>query len=91
MVFGGDLDDEDGSTVGYERFGCDGEDFMQWDMKTLTWVAPAPQAVTTERRWDQITDWNPYLRNYLTKECADWLKKHLAYGESALQRTGRVT
>ncbi|XP_059900020.1 class I histocompatibility antigen, F10 alpha chain-like [Gadus macrocephalus] len=48
-----DDDDEDGTTDGYRQYGYDGEDFIAWDMKTMTWVAPVPQAVSTKQRWNQ--------------------------------------
>uniref|UniRef100_A0A8C5CUA4 Ig-like domain-containing protein n=1 Tax=Gadus morhua TaxID=8049 RepID=A0A8C5CUA4_GADMO len=86
---GCEWDDEDGTTEGYEQYGYDGEDFISLDLKTLTWVAPVHQAFATKLRWDHDTALNQYVKNYLTKECVDWLKKLLAYGKSTLQRTGR--
>uniref|UniRef100_A0A8C5FJ92 MHC class I-like antigen recognition-like domain-containing protein n=1 Tax=Gadus morhua TaxID=8049 RepID=A0A8C5FJ92_GADMO len=75
-MYGCEWDDDDDSTDGYEQFGYDGEDFLSLDLKTLTWVAPVQEAVTTKQRWNR------------NKECVDWLKKYLAYGKSTLQRTG---
>ncbi|CAL8236738.1 unnamed protein product [Arctogadus glacialis] len=86
-MYGCEWDDEDGTTEGYEQYGYDGEDFISLDLKTLTWVAPVHQALSTKRRWEQDTARNQYLKNYYTKECVDWLKKYLAYGKSTLQRT----
>ncbi|CAL8253984.1 unnamed protein product [Lota lota] len=86
-MYGCEWDDEDGTTDGYNQFGYDGEDFIAFDLKTLTWIAPVPQAVTTKQKWDQNRAHNQYLRNYYNKECVDWLKKYLAYGKSTLQRT----
>ncbi|CAL8287219.1 unnamed protein product [Gadus morhua 'NCC'] len=88
---GCEWDDEDDTTDGYRQFAYDGEDFLAWDLKTLTWVAPVRQAVSTKLRLDQDRALNQYFKNYYTKECVDWLKKFLAYGKSTLQRTGRVT
>ena len=90
-MFGCEWDDEDDSTNGYDQFGYDGEDFIALDLRTLTWVAPVPQALPTKQRWDQDKARNEHKKNYYTKECVDLLKKHLAYGKSILQRTGRVT
>ncbi|XP_030193825.1 class I histocompatibility antigen, F10 alpha chain-like isoform X1 [Gadus morhua] len=86
---GCEWDDEDGTTEGYEQHGYDGEDFLSFDLKTLTWVAPVHQAFATKLRLDHDTAWNQYKKNYYTKECVDWLKKLLAYGKSTLQRTER--
>ncbi|CAL8239219.1 unnamed protein product, partial [Gadus morhua 'NCC'] len=88
-MFGCEWDDEDGTTDGYEQYGYDGEDFIALDLKTLTWVAPVPQALPTKQRWDQDKARNEHKKNYYTKECVDLLKKHLAYGKSILQRTER--
>ncbi|XP_056431207.1 major histocompatibility complex class I-related gene protein-like [Gadus chalcogrammus] len=89
QMYGCEWDDEDGTTEGYEQWGFDGEDFLALDLKTMTWVAPVRQALTTKLRWDHDTAYNQYLKNYYTKECVDWLKQLLAYGKSTLQRTER--
>ncbi|XP_030193744.1 major histocompatibility complex class I-related gene protein isoform X6 [Gadus morhua] len=86
---GCEWDDEDGTTEGYHQYGYDGEDFISWDLKTLTWVAPVHQALTTKHKWEGLRGRNQYLKNYYAKECVDWLKKYLAYGKSTLQRTER--
>ncbi|XP_056431272.1 major histocompatibility complex class I-related gene protein-like isoform X2 [Gadus chalcogrammus] len=86
---GCEWDDEDGTTEGYQQYGYDGEDFLSMDLKTLTWVAPVHQALTTKHRWEHNRALMEKLKHYYTKECVDWLKKYLAYGKSTLQRTER--
>ncbi|CAL8287260.1 unnamed protein product [Gadus morhua 'NCC'] len=47
VMSGCEWDDEDDTTDGHEQYAYDGEDFIAFDLKTLTWVAlgpPAPQA-----------------------------------------------
>ena len=88
---GCEWDDEDDITDVYHQYGYDGEDFLVFDLKTLTWIAPVPQAFFTKQRLDQNRAQLQYLKNFYTKECVDELKKLLAYGKSTLQRTGRVT
>uniref|UniRef100_A0A8C5AQN0 Ig-like domain-containing protein n=1 Tax=Gadus morhua TaxID=8049 RepID=A0A8C5AQN0_GADMO len=89
VMSGCEWDDEDDTTDGYRQHAYDGEDFIAFDLKTLTWVAPVRQAVPTKLRWDQNRADNQYRKNYYTKECVEWLKKYLAYGKSTLQRTER--
>ncbi|KAK0130941.1 Major histocompatibility complex class I-related gene protein [Merluccius polli] len=89
MMYGCEWDDEDHTTDGYFQYGYDGEDFIAFDLKTLTWIAPTSKAFFTKQRWDQDRGLREYRKNYLTKVCVDWLKKHVAYGKSTLQRTER--
>ncbi|KAK0139409.1 Major histocompatibility complex class I-related gene protein [Merluccius polli] len=86
---GCEWDDEDDTTDGYKQFGYDGEDFIVLDLKNLRWIAPTPQAFITKLKWDQDRAELEYDKNYFNKVCVDWLKKHLDYGKSTLQRTER--
>ncbi|XP_029919894.1 class I histocompatibility antigen, F10 alpha chain-like isoform X1 [Myripristis murdjan] len=85
-MYGCEWDDLTGVTNGYEQHGYDGEDFLVFDLKTKTWIAPTPQAVITKHKWDRNTGQNEYLYNYYTQECIDWLKKYVGYGRSTLLR-----
>ncbi|KAK0133866.1 Major histocompatibility complex class I-related gene protein [Merluccius polli] len=89
QMYGCEWDDEDDTTDGYNQYGYDGEDFIVLDLKTLTWIAPTPQAFITKLSWDQDSARFKYMKYYHTKECVDWLKTLLAYGKSTLQRTER--
>nr|XP_024654132.1 class I histocompatibility antigen, F10 alpha chain [Maylandia zebra] len=79
--------DETGEVSGYMQYGYDGEDFISFDLKDQTWVAPKQQAEITKNKLDSdratITQW----KNYLTQECPEWLKKYVTYGRSSLMRT----
>uniref|UniRef100_A0A667XSC6 Ig-like domain-containing protein n=1 Tax=Myripristis murdjan TaxID=586833 RepID=A0A667XSC6_9TELE len=86
-MYGCEWDDETGVTNGFYQFGYDGEDFIAFDLRTKTWIAPTPQAVITKHEWDRDADQNERWKNYLTQECIDWLKKYLDYGRSSLLRT----
>uniref|UniRef100_A0A667XZW1 Ig-like domain-containing protein n=1 Tax=Myripristis murdjan TaxID=586833 RepID=A0A667XZW1_9TELE len=87
VMYGCEWDDETGDTNGFSQHGYDGEDFVVFDLRTKTWIAPTPQAVITKHKWDRDTGQNEYLYHYFTQECIDWLKKYVGYGRSTLLRT----
>ncbi|KAM4633734.1 major histocompatibility complex class I-related gene protein-like [Polymixia lowei] len=87
LMYGCEWDNETGDTDGYYQFGYDGEDFISLDLKTLTWIAPTPQAIFTKQSWDQDKADSAYRKNYLNSICVEWLKKYVDYGKSFLQRT----
>uniref|UniRef100_A0A668SV71 Ig-like domain-containing protein n=1 Tax=Oreochromis aureus TaxID=47969 RepID=A0A668SV71_OREAU len=87
LFYGCEWDDEVGNITGYHRYGYDGEDFIVFDLKTETWIAPKEQAFITKLNWDRDADGNTEIKNYLTQECVDWLKKYVNYGRYTLMRT----
>ncbi|XP_053721242.1 class I histocompatibility antigen, F10 alpha chain-like [Synchiropus splendidus] len=87
VMHGCEWDDETGEVRGHYQLAYDGQDFLSWDLKTLTWVAAKPQAVITKHQWDNNEGWNKYLQNYLKTQYPMWLKKLLEYGKSSLLRT----
>ncbi|XP_036945840.1 major histocompatibility complex class I-related gene protein-like [Acanthopagrus latus] len=86
-MYGCEWDDETGEIYGYDQWGYDGEDFIVFDLKTETWIAPTPQAVITKHKWDNDKAWIAQDKHYLTQICPDWLKKYVDYGRSVLMRT----
>ncbi|KAK2920771.1 hypothetical protein Q8A73_000256 [Channa argus] len=91
VMFGCDWDDETDEVTGYHQEGYDGEDFIVFDLKTETWIAPKPEAVITKLKWDNDKARIAQRKNYLTQICPEWVKKYVNYGSSSLLRTGRTT
>uniref|UniRef100_UPI0037E9336F major histocompatibility complex class I-related gene protein-like n=1 Tax=Semicossyphus pulcher TaxID=241346 RepID=UPI0037E9336F len=86
-MYGCELDDETQDVNAFKQYGYDGEDFVVMDFKTMTWIAPTPQAVITKHKWDNNKPRIAQSKNYFTKICPEWLKKYVDYGRSSLLRT----
>ncbi|XP_070841093.1 class I histocompatibility antigen, F10 alpha chain-like [Chaetodon trifascialis] len=88
-MFGCEWDDETGEVNGYFQDGYDGEDFISFDLKTETFIAPKQQAVITKHKWDENKAGIAQKKQYLTQICPEWLKKYVDYGRKSLLRTER--
>nr|XP_046264762.1 major histocompatibility complex class I-related gene protein-like [Scatophagus argus] len=86
-MYGCEWDDETNEVKGFRQDGYDGEDFIVFDLQTLTWIAAKPQAVITKHKWENNKAQSALYHNYLTQICPEWLKKYLDYGRSSLLRT----
>uniref|UniRef100_A0AAR2J1E4 Ig-like domain-containing protein n=1 Tax=Pygocentrus nattereri TaxID=42514 RepID=A0AAR2J1E4_PYGNA len=80
---------DDGTKRAYWGDGYDGEDFLSFDLNTLTYIAPTPQAVITKHKWDPDTGGKVLRKNYLENECIKWLQKFVDYGRFTLERKVR--
>ncbi|XP_039461426.1 class I histocompatibility antigen, F10 alpha chain-like [Oreochromis aureus] len=85
QMYGCEWDEETGEVNGYEQYGYDGEDFISFELKTETWVAPVHEALITKRKLDHAL--TVRKKNYLTQICPESLKKYVNYGRSSLMRT----
>ncbi|XP_047461603.1 major histocompatibility complex class I-related gene protein-like [Mugil cephalus] len=87
LIYGCEWDEETGEVAGIVQYGYNGEDFMALDLKTLTWVALKPQAISTKVKWDSEIDRKKSNKYFYTQTCPKWLKMYLDYGRSSLLRT----
>uniref|UniRef100_A0A672I430 Ig-like domain-containing protein n=1 Tax=Salarias fasciatus TaxID=181472 RepID=A0A672I430_SALFA len=86
-MYGCEWDDETDEVVnGFHQYGYDGEDFISFDLKTETWIAPVQQAVPTKHKWDKDKAKMAFDKNYFTSFCPYWLKKYVEFGRSSLMR-----
>lgn len=90
-MYGCEWDTETNNVTGYDQLGYDGEDFLAFDLKTETWIAPKQQAVITKQKYDSDRALSARQKNYFTHICPEWLKKYLNYSGSSLRRTGAIT
>ncbi|XP_053190023.1 H-2 class I histocompatibility antigen, Q9 alpha chain-like [Scomber japonicus] len=88
-MYGCDWDDETEEVNGYDQYGYDGEDFVAFDLKTETWIAPKQQAFATKNKWNNNKAKIAQDKNYASQICVEWLKKYVNYGRSSLMRTER--
>uniref|UniRef100_A0A671TI67 Ig-like domain-containing protein n=1 Tax=Sparus aurata TaxID=8175 RepID=A0A671TI67_SPAAU len=77
---GGTWDDETGEVKGFCQFGYDGEDFLDWDLNTSTWIALRPEAVIAKPIWAANKDLGDRYKTYVTQIYPEWLKTCLATG-----------
>uniref|UniRef100_A0A8C4Y843 Ig-like domain-containing protein n=1 Tax=Gopherus evgoodei TaxID=1825980 RepID=A0A8C4Y843_9SAUR len=79
----------DGSTGGFWQYGYDGRDFLSYDTRTPTWVAPSKEAEITKGKMEADRRLSQQQRDYLERKCVEWLQKYLGYGKETLQRRER--
>ncbi|XP_050992851.1 zinc-alpha-2-glycoprotein-like isoform X2 [Labeo rohita] len=60
------------SLKAFDEYGFDGEDFIAFNFDTMQWIDKNPKAKETKMKWDQQTERNQFLKQYL-KTCTDWI------------------
>ncbi|KAH1183050.1 hypothetical protein KIL84_004542, partial [Mauremys mutica] len=79
----------DGGAGGFRQYGYDGRDFLSYDTRTHTWVAPSKEAEVTKGKMEADRHLSQQQRDYLERKCVEWLQKYLDYGKETLQRSER--
>ncbi|XP_074872955.1 major histocompatibility complex class I-related protein 1-like, partial [Carettochelys insculpta] len=79
----------DGSAEGFRRYGYDGRDFLSYDTRTHTWVAPSPAAALTRAKMESDSHLRRQQSDYLEHKCLQWLHKYLGYRQDEPPRTER--
>lgn len=74
--------------TGVLQYGYDGEDFLKFDIKTLTWIALKPEAAIIKQSWEYVINYKKDVEDFYTRICPERLKMYLDSGKSSLQRTG---
>nr|XP_049606487.1 class I histocompatibility antigen, F10 alpha chain-like isoform X2 [Syngnathus scovelli] len=87
VMRGCEWDDETAEVDGWQHVRYDGEDFLSFEAKTMTWIAANPQAFVTKLKLDQIDGLNEVRKNILTEVCPFELKKHVSNGRDYLTKT----
>ncbi|XP_049594676.1 class I histocompatibility antigen, F10 alpha chain isoform X1 [Syngnathus scovelli] len=87
VMEGCEWNDETGEVDGWQHYSYDGEDFISFELKTMSWIAAHPQAFITKLKWDQNDGLNQHNKNYFTEVCPSELKKHVSNGRDFLTRT----
>lgn len=89
-ISGCEWDENTDSVTGVLKYGYNGEGFLEFDMKTLTWIALKPEADMIKLKWDADRIITIKNKDFLTKICAEWLKMYVDNGKGSLHRTGRI-
>lgn len=82
-------DENTGEVTGAAEFAYDGEGFLAFDIKTLTYFALKPEAIIVQHIWNSNINVNKLTEEILKIRCPEQLKLFLSYGKSSLQRKGK--
>ncbi|XP_041867644.1 major histocompatibility complex class I-related gene protein-like [Melanotaenia boesemani] len=79
-MVGCEWDESTGDVTPFLRRGYDGEDFMELDMKTFTWIVQNPLAAPIKQMWETNPGTKTILRQFYTEICPHWLKTFVSVG-----------
>lgn len=77
--------------TGFIKYGFDGEDFIEFDLKGQQWIALRKEALFLKKLWDADTADLLVNTHLITKQCSQFLNSALVSGNSTLLRTGQLS
>uniref|UniRef100_A0A8C5PUN4 Ig-like domain-containing protein n=1 Tax=Leptobrachium leishanense TaxID=445787 RepID=A0A8C5PUN4_9ANUR len=81
---------DDGSTRGYWLYGYDGKDFLALDTERRVYIPLSEKARLSAQRWNHLkVRAGERAKDYLEKDCIEWLKTYMEYGKKELDRKVR--
>ncbi|XP_060094919.1 major histocompatibility complex class I-related gene protein-like [Heteronotia binoei] len=84
VLSGCELNEDNGATRRFAKYGYNGRDFLSWDQETLTWTAMDAEAEPTKRKWEAQRHRGKLWKHFLNNTCVEWLHTHLRYGKETL-------
>ncbi|XP_028275760.1 major histocompatibility complex class I-related gene protein-like [Parambassis ranga] len=72
--------EENEEVTGFHRYGYDGESFLEFDLKTQTWITSKPESVDIISKDNEKNFWTDFVNRF----CINWLKKLPKYARSSL-------
>ncbi|XP_036406869.1 class I histocompatibility antigen, F10 alpha chain-like [Megalops cyprinoides] len=87
-MYGCNWNEETGNTEAYDKYGYDGEDFLTFDLETMSWIPSVPQAFKTKSKWESNRAQTEGRKKYLTEVCIDWLKTYVNSERNTLEKKG---
>ncbi|XP_055983990.1 patr class I histocompatibility antigen, A-126 alpha chain-like [Sorex fumeus] len=86
LMYGCDVGSDGRLLRGYSKYSYDGADYIALNEDLRSWTAAAgTQAWRTQCNWEQESAADHY-RNYLERECVQWLSRYLLDGKDTLLR-----
>uniref|UniRef100_A0A8C5WKK7 Ig-like domain-containing protein n=1 Tax=Leptobrachium leishanense TaxID=445787 RepID=A0A8C5WKK7_9ANUR len=81
---------DDGSTRGYWQYGYDGKDFLALDTERRVYYPITDQAQLSAQKWNSPEQRaGKRAKDYLEKNCIEWLKTYMEYSKKELDRKVR--
>ncbi|XP_051926972.1 major histocompatibility complex class I-related gene protein-like isoform X18 [Hippocampus zosterae] len=86
-ISGCDWDEEADKVYGSTHLSYDGEDYLTFDLQTLTWTAVQPQAFADKLALEQSDAYRQYKQYYHMEICPSLLQMFLRHGRDFVMRT----